>query len=122
MFLGRVVGVVWSTVKWKPLEGLRLVVVRPYRREDLAAGGEAGPTGPDGVVAGDLLGAGVGEDVIVAFGHAARVGLQPEIDAGALPALPVDAAVVAIVDRFAVDAQALATGAALVATDADGEV
>jgi len=106
MFLGRVIGVVWSTVKWKALEGVRLVVVRPYRKADLAAEGAAGPSGSDAVVAGDLLGAGVGEDVVVAFGHAARVGLDPDIANGARPSLPVDAAVVAIVDRFALDAGA----------------
>ena len=36
MFLGRVVGTVWSSVKWGALDGLRLLMVRPYTLTDLA--------------------------------------------------------------------------------------
>ena len=43
-----------------------------------------------------------GEDVIIAYGHAARAGLE-ELDPGGLARHPVDAAIVAIVDRFDVD-------------------
>jgi microcompartment protein CcmK/EutM len=113
MFLARVVGTVWSSVKWKGLDGLRLVLVRPYHLDDLVRSGggaaDAGvpPTGlHDGVVAADVLGAGPGEDVIVAYGHAARVGIEPDLPAGEAPHAPVDAAVVAIVDRFRVDSDA----------------
>ena len=42
-----------------------------------------------------------GEDVVVAYGHAARVALE-ELGPNELPTHPVDAAVVAIVDRHQV--------------------
>ena len=35
MFLGRVVGSVWATVKWPELSGLKLLLVRPYTFTDL---------------------------------------------------------------------------------------
>lgn len=94
MFVGRVIGTVWSTVKWPQVQGLKLMLVRPYHLADLAdgleaagqkappaAGGAASPNprgGPDceAVVCVDLLDAGVGDDVVVAFGHAARVAAQ----------------------------------------------
>ncbi len=100
MFLARVVGVVWSTVKWQELEGVKLLLVRPYTLDALAGRGE--PTS-DAVVAADCYGAGPGEDVVVAYGHAARVSLEPDLPEDARPSIPVDAAVVAIVDRFSVN-------------------
>ena len=50
----------------------------------------------------DVLGAGIVEDVVIAYGHAARVAVSEQLPAGAEPPVPIDAAVVAIVDRFAV--------------------
>jgi microcompartment protein CcmK/EutM len=44
----------------------------------------------------------VGEDVVIAYGHAARVAVSGPLADGAKPAFPIDAAVVAIVDRWAV--------------------
>lgn len=109
MFMARVVGTVWSSVKWAGLEGLRLLLVRPYHLDDLVRAGGAvadefeGPRGlHDGVVVADILGAGPGEDVVIAYGHAARVGVEPGLAEGEAPHYPVDAAVVAIVDRFQV--------------------
>lgn len=107
MFLARVVGTVWSSVKWDGLSGLRLLLVRPYHLEDLrdrlGEGTEVPPRRvEDGVVVADILGAGPGEDVVVAYGHAARMGIEPDLQAGEAPHHPVDAAVVAIVDRFQV--------------------
>lgn len=104
MFLARVVGTVWSTVKWKNLNGLKFLVVRPYHFADLAQteNRAGGYSVRDGVVVADVLGAGVGEDVIVAYGHSARVAIEPELAEGALPGRPIDAAVVAIVDKFEV--------------------
>lgn len=101
MFLGRVIGHLWATKKWPEVTGLRMLVVRPHSLAELGAG-EAPAACNDAVVAADLLGACVGEDVIVAYGHAARVGLE-ELAPGGLARHPVDAAVVAIVDRYEVD-------------------
>lgn len=106
MFMGRVVGTVWATAKWENLEGLKFLLVRPYHVADLAPEMVNRPssfTMMDGVVAADVLGAGVGEDVVVAFGHSARVAVEPELAEGGAPSRPIDAAVVAIVDHFQVD-------------------
>lgn len=141
MFLGKVIGTVWSTVKWPQVQGLKLLLVRPYHLADLAAkSAEAGSASPpasagnltgdlardsagekacaaEAVVCVDLLDAGVGDDVVVAFGHAARVAAEAADAAeatnrqAAAKALakstksttkPIDAAVVAIVDSIAV--------------------
>ena len=109
MFLGRVAGTVWSTVKWPETRGLKLLLVRPYRLGDLApgaagtAGAEASEPLDDLVVCADLLDAGVGDDVLVAFGHAARVAVSEKLAPGAKPNVPIDAAVVAVVDRVEIE-------------------
>jgi len=114
MFLGRVVGSVWSTVKWPEASGLKLLLVRPYCLADLAVGAESGggATGGAGagaqptddlVVCADRLDAGPGDDVLVAFGHAARVAMAGALPAGQKPNVPIDAAVVAVVDRVQID-------------------
>ena len=109
MFLGRVTGSVWSTVKWPAAKGLKLLLVRPYQLGDLpvtvagapaaAAGKGAPPLLDDLVVCADLLDAGPGDDVLVAFGHAARVAVSQALGPGQKPEAPIDAAVVAVVDR-----------------------
>jgi microcompartment protein CcmK/EutM len=108
MFLGRVAGTVWSTVKWPQAQGLKLLLVRPYRLGDLppgvaagdgVGGGTASEPTDDLVVCADILDAGTGDDVIVAFGHAARVALSEKLPPGSKPSVPIDAAVVAVVDR-----------------------
>jgi len=111
MFLGRVTGTVWSTVKWPEAKGLKLLLVRPYRLGDLAPGTTrpgAEPSQPtdDLVVCADMLDAGVGDDVLVAFGHAARVALSEKLPPGSKPNVPIDAAVVAVVDRVEIDPEA----------------
>ena len=102
MFMARVVGEVWSTMKWPELQGLKLLLVRPYHLRDLRseAGGHVSTSAL--VVAADIYGAGPGEDVIVAYGHAGRVALEPDLPDGVLPSHPIDAAIVAIVDHFEV--------------------
>jgi ethanolamine utilization protein EutN len=104
MFLGRVAGTVWSTVKWPEAKGLKLLLVRPYRLGDVApgapsAGGAASEPTDDLVVCADTLDAGPGDDVLVAFGHAARLAVSEKLAPGAKPNAPIDAAVVAVVDR-----------------------
>lgn len=71
---GVVAGALWATKKAPGLTGLPLLEVQ-------TAGGT--------VVAADLVGAGVGEQVLLSFGGAARLS-QPDA--------PVDAAIVAILD------------------------
>lgn len=104
MFVGRVIANVVSTVKWPQLSGLKLLVVQPFELKDLQGLTDRVP-GPDserphGVVVADTLDAGIGDTVVVAFGHAARVAIAPEIGQGSAPPHPIDAAVVAIVDEI----------------------
>ena len=104
MFVGEVVGNVWSTVKWPELEGLKLLVVRPFHYNELVGTGAqaTGFSPDDGVVVADTLDAGVGDRVLVAYGHAARVAVYPELAPGEKPPHPIDAAVVAVVDDLEV--------------------
>ncbi|HVX97648.1 MAG TPA: EutN/CcmL family microcompartment protein [Polyangia bacterium] len=100
MILGRVVGSVWASRRDQRLGGAKLLVVRPY--------GEHQPALPTGhVVALDEVDAGVGDDVVVALGRPARLGRGqggPLADDN----LPVDAAIVGVVDRVELDAAASA--------------
>jgi microcompartment protein CcmK/EutM len=141
MFVGKVIGTVWATVKWPAVQGQKLLLVRPYHLSDLWAASRAAslqsqppvdasalPEGmplplvpnSEAVVCVDLLDAGVGDSVVVAFGHAARVAaesltgnadpgheqaLRPGFSAvpqTLQPTIPIDAAVVAIVDGLQV--------------------
>lgn len=116
MFLGRVVGTVWSTVKWPELAGLKLLLVRPYHLAELlpelgaAAAPPAGPAlPPEEVVCADLMDAGVGDEVVIAYGHAARVAAWEALHGeGAgppdAPPIPIDAAIIAVVDGYQVSA------------------
>ena len=85
MFLGKVVGTVWSTKKSPDLEGVRFLIVHPY---DL----DKEPT-KNIVVVADRLGAGSGEIVMCAYGKAARTAIGNQD-------MSIEAAVVAIVDRM----------------------
>jgi ethanolamine utilization protein EutN len=114
MFLGRVTGSVWSTVKWPSATGLKLLLVRPYQLGDLGptVAGKPADVGStlldDLVVCADLLDAGPGDDVLVAFGHAARVAVAEAMGPGQKPDAPIDAAVVAIVDRVELEGEPVA--------------
>ena len=88
MFLGKVVGTVWSTKKTPDLEGVRLLIVHPI---DL----DKEPT-KNIVVVADRLGAGVGEVVLCAYGKAARSAIGNQD-------MSIEAAVVGIVDRMDFD-------------------
>ncbi len=67
MYVGKVVGNVWATKKKDKLEGLRFLLVKPFNGK--------GDSTSDLVVAADVIGAGIGEAVIVAVGRAARLTL-----------------------------------------------
>ncbi|HEY0324044.1 MAG TPA: EutN/CcmL family microcompartment protein [Pyrinomonadaceae bacterium] len=85
MFLGKVVGTVWSTKKTPDLEGVRFLIVHPF---DL----DKEPT-KNIVVVADRLGAGIGEVVMCAYGKAARTAIGDQD-------MSIEAAVVGIVDRM----------------------
>jgi microcompartment protein CcmK/EutM len=85
MFLGKVVGTVWSTKKTPDLEGVRFLIIHPY---DL----DKEPT-KNIVVVADRLGAGIGEIVMCAYGKAARSAIGNQ-------EMSIEAAVVGIVDRM----------------------
>lgn len=87
MIIGKVVGNVWATKKDERLNGLKLLVVEPADKK----GEDGGP-----FVAVDVVGAGIGEDVLVVKGSTARAALTNN---GA----PVDATIVGIIDTVEVD-------------------
>jgi ethanolamine utilization protein EutN len=84
MFLGKVVGTVWSTKKTPDLEGVKFLVVHPFDLDK--------EPNKSIIVCADNLGAGIGETVICAFGKAARSAIGDQ-------EMSIEAAVVGIVDR-----------------------
>ena len=101
MILGRVIGQVWAARRDPRLQRAKLLVVRPHAIYEPAFG-SAGRH----LVATDDVDAGVGDDVIVCLGAPARA------SAGGND-MPVDAAVLGVVDRVELAAELLpAPGAA----------
>ena len=82
MEIATVIGHVWATKKEATLEGSKLMIVRPY----------AG----DPYVAADVVGAGIGEEVLVVSGSTARRALGSDNCA-------IDNAIVGIIDTVEVD-------------------
>lgn len=82
MIIGRVVGSVVSTRKSPALRGNKFMIVEPI----------ASSQAKGRVIAIDVIGAGIGEMVLVAQGSAARIGCGMET-------APVDAAIVGIIDE-----------------------
>lgn len=84
MIICKVIGHVWATKKEDGLSGQKLMIVREEKQE-----------GSDGsmMVAADLIGAGIGEQVLVVSGSTARRALGSD-DA------PVDCAIVGIIDSL----------------------
>lgn len=80
MIICKVIGHVWSTKKDPQLEGLKLMVVK-----DLHNGRNTT------YVAADVVGAGVGEDVLVVSGSTARKAFGSD-------SVPADMAIVGIID------------------------
>src|SRR5262245_16678558 len=85
MILGRVIGEVWAARRDPRLQRAKLVVVRPHAIYEPAFATRH-------LVATDDVDAGVGDDVIVCLGAPARA------SAGSND-MPVDAAVLGVVDR-----------------------
>ncbi|MFM2003379.1 MAG: Carbon dioxide concentrating mechanism protein CcmL [Planctomycetota bacterium] len=98
MFIARVTGSVVSTQKADSMVGQKLLVVEPYRLDDKSRD-QLITTGRT-FIAVDTLGAGVDDFVLVVQGSSAR--LTPETSK-----LPVDAAVIGIVDTVTIDKQSI---------------
>ena len=88
MKIARVVGNVWATHKEQRLTGLRFIIVQPINQREEKEG--------EMIVAVDPLGAGIGQNVLLVQGSTAVRALRN-------PDLPVDAAIVAIVDKLEVN-------------------
>jgi microcompartment protein CcmK/EutM len=91
MYLGRVVGCVWSTVKNRNLEGQRMLVIQPLTPE-LANTGQR-------LICTDCTGAGAGELIYWVRGREASLALLPNEPA-------TDTTVVGIVDSVHVKSAA----------------
>ena len=83
MIIGKVVGSLFSTRKSEKLVGNKFMIVEPV--EDMRSTGNR-------LVAIDVIGAGIGEYVLVAQGSAARIGCD-------MADAPIDAAIVGIIDE-----------------------
>ncbi len=88
MLFGKVVGKVWSTRKESRITGLKLLIVQPLDPSQKPYGNV--------LIAGDQIGAGIGELVVVVEGSSARTAI-PEQE------LPVDAVVIGIIDNIELD-------------------
>jgi ethanolamine utilization protein EutN len=86
MILGRVIGHVWAARRDARLQRAKLLVVRPHAIYEPAFATRH-------LVATDDVDAGVGDDVIVCLGAPARASLGSND-------MPVDAAVLGVVDRM----------------------
>ena len=89
MILARVIGTVWATRKDERMHGLKMQIVRPVSLDLQDKEGH--------LVAVDAVGAGVGEVVLVVQGSSAR-------QTAATENKPVDATIMAIVDKLDVTA------------------
>ena len=85
MEIATVIGHVWATKKEATLEGSKLMIVSPHVG--------------DPYVAADVVGAGIGEQVLVVSGSTARKALGRDD-------VPADMAIVGIIDSLVIDADA----------------
>ncbi|MCR2043833.1 EutN/CcmL family microcompartment protein [Anaerosalibacter massiliensis] len=88
MMIGKVIGNVWATRKEESLNGFKFLVVMPVDYSNSRNGGT--------IVAVDSVGAGVGEMVLIVKGSSARKAIG-NIE------VPVDAAIVGIIDEVELD-------------------
>ncbi|MDY4835752.1 EutN/CcmL family microcompartment protein [Frisingicoccus sp.] len=86
MLICRVIGHVWATKKQEALNGQKLMIVKETVTDKNKG---------DIFVAADTVGAGVGEDVLVVTGSTARRAAGTE-------SIPVDSAIVGIIDSMEV--------------------
>ena len=91
MYLGKVIGSVWATVKNEGLSGKPLYVVQPVTPE----GAPNGRT----LICADFVGAGPGSLVYYCRGREASLPFMPDH-------VPSDATIIAIVDELRVDRSA----------------
>ena len=94
MIICKVIGHVWATKKEEALEGIKLMVVQESRTNQKS---------PSTFVAADRVGEGIGEDVLVVSGSTARRALGRDD-------LPVDCAIVGIIDTVEVEKEAAQQG------------
>ncbi|WP_071434064.1 EutN/CcmL family microcompartment protein [Angelakisella massiliensis] len=94
MIICEVIGHVWATKKEETLNGMKLMVVRQL---------ETGQKQPPVFVAADVVGAGIGERVLVVSGSTARRAFGKDDVA-------VDCAIVGIIDSLEVDREKLQKG------------
>ena len=90
MLICKVIGHVWATKKEDSLSGMKLMVVQEVETTE-----KNGST----FVAADVVGAGIGERVLVVSGSTARRAFGKDN-------LPVDCAIVGIIDTLEVDREA----------------
>ena len=88
MFIGKVVGSLWSTRKTESTSGVKFLIIQPYNLNKAP--------NTDTVVVADVLGAGEGELVMVAYGKAARIAVGNED-------MSIEAAVIGIIDEYTID-------------------
>ena len=98
MFVGEVIGTLWSSRKVADLAGNRFLVIQPLDQDGVASE-KVMP-----VVAADPVGAREGDRVMVAYGRAARNALGGNHD------VPIEAAVIGIVDEGSIGGKVLAGG------------
>lgn len=85
MFLGKVIGNVWATEKYKALKSFKLMFVQPINSERKELG--------EPLIAVDTVGAGVGETIFYITASEAVIPLPVDM-------APVDASIVGIVDSI----------------------
>lgn len=93
MKVAKVIGTIWATRKEEKLSGLKLLLVQPLNVLNDTA--DKVP-----IVAADIIGAGVGEKVLIVGGSSAR-------SAAGDMSVPVDATVVGIVDDLEIASRTL---------------
>lgn len=85
MKIGRVINNIWATRKDEALVGVKLLIVELLDQPNQYSSGPI-------IVAADIIGAGIGEKVLITEGSSAR-------QMGGMVNLPVDAVIIGIIDE-----------------------